>query len=131
MTKIKSCVEFPHSYFIVLKNTRLNGRCCFLALVTGHILQGRLDCVSTQMLKHFGTGLRTKHLKTIINRFLNGVCLLKVQVLFNNKKTVDAKAPTAFLVGVTGLEPAASCSQSRRATSCATPRNSRYLVKVF
>ena len=28
----------------------------------------------------------------------------------------------SFLVGVTGLEPAASCSQSRRATSCATPR---------
>ena len=29
-----------------------------------------------------------------------------------------------FMVGVTGFEPAASCSQSRRATSCATPRNS-------
>ena len=27
-----------------------------------------------------------------------------------------------FLVGVTGLEPAASCSQSTRATNCATPR---------
>ena len=26
-----------------------------------------------------------------------------------------------FLVGVKGLEPPASCSQSRRATSCATP----------
>ena len=25
------------------------------------------------------------------------------------------------LVGVTGFEPAASCSQSRRATNCATP----------
>ena len=30
-----------------------------------------------------------------------------------------------FLVGVRGLEPRASCSQSRRATNCATPR---YLV---
>ncbi len=27
-----------------------------------------------------------------------------------------------FMVGVTGLEPAASCSQGRRATNCATPR---------
>ena len=27
------------------------------------------------------------------------------------------------VVEVTGLEPAASCSQSRRATNCATPRN--------
>ena len=27
-----------------------------------------------------------------------------------------------FLVEVTGLEPAASCSQTRRATNCATPR---------
>ena len=29
----------------------------------------------------------------------------------------------AFLVGVKGLEPPTSCSQSRRATSCATPRS--------
>ena len=28
-----------------------------------------------------------------------------------------------ILVEVTGLEPAASCSQSKRATNCATPRN--------
>ena len=27
------------------------------------------------------------------------------------------------MVEVTGLEPAASCSQSKRATNCATPRN--------
>ena len=27
-----------------------------------------------------------------------------------------------IMVGVTGFEPAASCSQSRRATNCATPR---------
>ena len=27
-----------------------------------------------------------------------------------------------FMVEVTGLEPAASCSQSKRATNCATPR---------
>ena len=32
---------------------------------------------------------------------------------------------TAFLVRVTGFEPAASCSQSRRATNCATPGSDR------
>ncbi len=31
------------------------------------------------------------------------------------------------MVGVTGFEPAASCSQSRRATNCATPRYSIWL----
>ena len=31
---------------------------------------------------------------------------------------------SSFLVRVTGFEPAASCSQSRRATSCATPGKS-------
>ncbi len=44
-------------------------------------------------------------------------------------KTIARKNP-AFMrisglfrvVGVTGFEPAASCSQSRRATNCATPR---------
>ena len=30
--------------------------------------------------------------------------------------------PCFLMVEVTGLEPAASCSQSRRATNCATPR---------
>ena len=29
----------------------------------------------------------------------------------------------AYLVGVTGFEPAASCSQSKRATNCATSRD--------
>ena len=31
------------------------------------------------------------------------------------------------MVGVTGIEPAASWSQTRRATSCATPRNNQLL----
>ena len=38
-------------------------------------------------------------------------------------------APIAFLVEVTGFEPAASCSQSRRATNCATPRLQRYIIR--
>jgi hypothetical protein len=33
-------------------------------------------------------------------------------------------SPALQLVGVTGFEPATSCSQSRRATNCATPRRS-------
>ncbi len=35
-----------------------------------------------------------------------------------------------FMVEVTGLEPAASCSQSRRATNCATPRYSAFQNKI-
>ncbi len=34
------------------------------------------------------------------------------------------------MVGVTGLEPAASCSQSRRATNCATPRFIYYITQA-
>ena len=34
------------------------------------------------------------------------------------------------MVEVTGLEPAASCSQSRRATNCATPRYSAFQNKI-
>ena len=39
-----------------------------------------------------------------------------------------------IMVEVTGLEPAASCSQSRRATTCATPRYfyiNFYLISLF
>ena len=38
------------------------------------------------------------------------------------KIAVPTEVETAILVGVTGVEPAASCSQSKRATICATPR---------
>ena len=44
------------------------------------------------------------------------------------KKGTGIIVSCAFLVEVTGLEPAASCSQSKRATNCATPR---YLVVTF
>ena len=55
---------------------------------------------------------------------------IKVAVKFLNKHKNDRKRRTksAFgqnLVEVTGLEPAASCSQSKRATNCATPRSER------
>lgn len=36
------------------------------------------------------------------------------------------KAELLHMVGVRGLEPRASCSQSRRATNCATPRYDIY-----
>lgn len=43
--------------------------------------------------------------------------------ILNNKKR-DAKWKTSlFMVEVTGLEPAASWSQTTRATNCATPRS--------
>ena len=37
-------------------------------------------------------------------------------------KVVDTFCAAVGLVGVTGIEPATSCSQSMRATNCATPR---------
>ena len=42
--------------------------------------------------------------------------------MLGNKKTRWQNHRAFLLVEVTGLEPAASCSQSRRATNCATPR---------
>ena len=40
------------------------------------------------------------------------------------KQAILLKIACFFVVGVQGLEPWASCSQSRRATNCATPRYS-------
>ena len=50
------------------------------------------------------------------------------------KKPLESSNSRAFLVEVTGLEPAASCSQSRRATTCATPRYfyiNFFLISLF
>ena len=45
------------------------------------------------------------------------------------EKAVDSNESAAFiLVEVTGLEPAASWSQTTRATSCATPREHFYYI---
>ena len=50
-----------------------------------------------------------------------GKCVLKC--VLKIIKAVDSNESTAFiLVEVTGLEPAASWSQTTRATNCATPR---------
>ena len=40
----------------------------------------------------------------------------------NTTYTVHKKTNTQSMIEVTGHEPAASCSQSKRATNCATPR---------
>ena len=50
-------------------------------------------------------------------------------ILLNTKKiAVTTEVETAILVGVTGVEPAASTSQMWRATSCATPRSMLFFV---
>ena len=41
----------------------------------------------------------------------------------NKKENTTARVVFSFLVGMTGFEPATSCSQSTRATNCATSRN--------
>ena len=51
--------------------------------------------------------------------------LLHTYLLCHNQVPEILQANHRELVGVTGFEPAASCSQSRRATNCATPRCSR------
>jgi len=50
-----------------------------------------LHCLSTQMLTHFGTGLRTNTLKTIINRFLNARCPLRVRLPMWKKPMAGAR----------------------------------------
>ena len=54
----------------------------------------------------------------------------RVQNPTQRRKRVESNQPFS-LVGVTGLEPAASCSQSTRATNCATPRNIFILLKFL
>ena len=43
--------------------------------------------------------------------------------IFDKKKGFDIICRTPFMVEVTGLEPMASWSRTKRATNCATPRN--------
>ena len=73
---------------------------------------------------HFGTRLRTKKLKNLPPAaFFTLFALSGFESLPIEKTDTDLAVGIGFLVGVAGLEPTASCSQSRRATSCATPRN--------
>ena len=60
-----------------------------------------------------------------------------LQILPSISKTQKGtqSVPFCVLVGMTGFEPATSCSQSRRATNCATSRNiiknKRHALRVF
>ena len=64
----------------------------------------------------------TRFVKTVINRFY---LLTLGPELVRKKPQEIKKAPLnkrGFLVEVTGFEPAASWSRTKRATNCATPR---------
>ena len=49
----------------------------------------------------------------------------------SKKEKTTTRAIFSFLVGMTGFEPATSCSQSTRATNCATSRNTLVRNKVL
>ena len=73
-------------------------------------------CKASALLVHlnalrFGTGLRTTTLKTIINRFLNACCPLRVRLPSNNKKRNNTSCEESFLflVPMAGVEPARCC----------------------
>ena len=54
------------------------------------------------------------------NKFYSENVKIKKQSVLTRNLLVTIR--TLCMVEVTGLEPAASCSQSKRATTCATPR---------
>ena len=58
-----------------------------------------------------------KEAKTTEKRLINTSNNIKI-----DRKRRITLLSVKILVEVTGLEPAASCSQSKRATNCATPR---------
>ena len=53
---------------------------------------------------------------------LNSNCPILKNKIKNAEKPPEKAVFLRKVVGVRGLEPRASCSQSRRATNCATPR---------
>ena len=63
-------------------------------------------------------------------RFLNAQTYRFDSSYQNKKIAVSTEVKTAILVGVTGVEPAASTSQMWRATSCATPRSIYFFVSL-
>ena len=71
---------------------------------------------------HFGTGLRIKKLKTIINRFLHAFCHLRVQVpsyFIYKKKNTNLKVDVfLFMVRETGLEPVWSPTRTLNVRVC-------------
>ena len=69
-----------------------------------------------QSVKNFGI----KHLSRL--KHLNSIFFTLYQNLKKQVRTPKSSDSLIFLVGVTGFEPAASTSQTSRATNCATPR---------
>ena len=88
--------------------------CCGYALHT--------DRLATQILMNFGTRQPLCAKNNSPNCFLNAQTFTGSSPYFKQKNWEPAKANSQFLVGVTGLEPAASWPPVKRAPSCATPR---------
>ena len=87
--------------------------------------------LATQILTNFGTRQPLFAKNNPPDCFLNaqtfsGSTLLPIK----QKIAVSTNVETAILVGVTGVEPAASTSQMWRATSCATPRTVHFFVSL-
>ena len=84
-----------------------------------------LSCIKEKDFTSLRSIYRRLFQKVIVHPLDN--TKLQLEFIFNNVSTtlqgvVDTFCVPAGLVGVTGLEPATSCSQSMRATNCATPR---------
>ena len=66
-----------------------------------------------------------------LNHFLNAKTSMRFDSSFSmHNKKGTLKGTFSAVVGVTGVEPAASTSQMWRATSCATPRSMYFFVSL-
>ena len=70
----------------------------------------------------FGTRLPLLAKNSPPDCFLNAQTLSGSNSLYQKKNKPKPEGFDLFLVGVKGFEPPTSCSQSRRAPNCATPR---------
>ena len=87
--------------------------------------------MATQILTNFGTRQPLLPKNDILYHFLNGKTSTRFDFSFSmHNKKGTLKGTFSAVVGVTGVEPAASCSQSKRATICATPRSMYFFVSL-
>ena len=56
-------------------------------------------------------------------------CEIGIVLYIERNKKKESSLDNSLLVGVTGIEPATSWSQTTRAPSCATPRGQDLLYK--
>ena len=76
---------------------------------------------------NFGTRQPLLAKNDILYRFLNAKTSMRFDSSFSMQNKKGTLMSTfSVLVGVTGVEPAASTSQMWRATSCATPRSMQF-----